>query len=144
MKVRGFGLGAFVFGALAASALPSLAQEIPNLFGTWKGTAQAVYVGKNPYRPPEHPGPNMPAKTIEFTLTITEQQGNRISGQSTGGARAETLIGAISPNNKSGTILDDDGQYVSTIRDTDTLDVCYSHLKPNDKVVACYAWKRAK
>lgn len=65
----------------------------------------------------------MPAKTIDFTFTITGQQGNRIAGQSTGGARAETLIDAISPTNKSGTILDDDGQYLFTIRDTDTLDV---------------------
>jgi hypothetical protein len=144
MKLRGFGLGAFVFGALAASALPSLAQEIPNLVGTWKGTAQAVYVGENPYRLPERAGPNMPAKTIEFTFTISEQQGNRISGQSTASGHTETLIGAISPNNQGGTILDDDGQYLFTIRDTNTLDVCYSHLKPNDKVVACYAWKRAK
>jgi hypothetical protein len=123
---------------------PSQAQDTPNLLGTRKATAQAVHVGDNPYRPPEHPGLNMPAKTIEFTFTITEQQGNRIAGQSTGGARAETLIGAISPSNKSGTILDDDGRYLFTIRDTDTLDVCYSHSKPNDKVVSCYAWKRVR
>jgi hypothetical protein len=144
MKVRGLGLAVSVFGVLATSAMPSWAQEIPNLVGTWKGTAQAVFVGENPYRPAERSGPNMPAKTIEFTFTISEQQGNRISGQSSGGGRTETLIGAISSNNKGGVILDDDGQYLFTIQDTDTLDVCYNHLKPNDKVVACYVWKRAK
>ena len=83
----------------------------------------------------------MPAKTIEFTVTITAPQGNRIAGQSTGSARAETLIGAISPSYKSGMILDDDGQYLFTIRDIDTLDVCYSHSKPNDKAVS---WLRVK
>jgi hypothetical protein len=31
--------------------------------------------------------------------------------------------------NRSGIVLDDDGQYVFTIRDNDTLDTCYSYAK---------------
>jgi len=136
-------VGSVLFGLLVTAA-PSRAVDIPNLVGTWKGTAQAVHVGNNPYRPSDRAGPNMSTSEIEFTFTISEQKDNRFSGQSTGGGRTETLIGAISPSNQGGTILDDDGQYVFTIRDPNTLDTCYSHQKPNDKVVACYAWKRVK
>ena len=80
--------------------------------------------------------------TLEFTFTITTQQGNRFSGQSSDGKRTENLIGAISPNNKNGIVLDDDGQYLFTVRDSNTLDACYSHSNANSKVVSCYEWKR--
>jgi hypothetical protein len=40
--------------------------------------------------------------------------------------------------------IDDDGEYLFTIRDNDTLDTCYRHLTPPSKVVARYAWKRQK
>jgi hypothetical protein len=137
-------LGGICFGALAISGLPSRAEEPLNLVGTWKGIAQAVHVGANPYRPSEQSGANFSSATIEFTFTITKQQGNRFSGQSSDGKRIETLIGAISPSNKNGIVLDDDGQYLFTVRDNDTLDACYSHLTASSKVVACYEWKRVK
>ena len=88
--------------------------------------------------------PVLSSNEIEFTFTIAEQKGNRFSGTSSDGKRVETLIGAISPNNQSGVILDDDGQYLFTIRDRDTLDACYFHLNPSSKVVACDALKRVK
>src|SRR5262245_32423800 len=46
------------FGMLAiAASVPAHAQQAPNLVGTWKGTAQSVHVGTNPYRPSEGTGP---------------------------------------------------------------------------------------
>ena len=144
MKLRGALLGSVVLAALAMAVAPSRAADIPNLVGTWKGTALAIHIGDNPYRKSTQAGPNMPANTIEMTITIGEQKDNRFSGQATGGGRTETLIGAISPSNLGGVILDDDGQYLFTIRDSNTLDVCYSHQKPNDKVVICFAWQRTK
>ena len=41
-------------------------------------------------------------------------------------------------------MLDDDGQYVFTIRDLETLDVCYSHTTAASKVVACFPWTKNK
>ena len=34
------------------------AQTVPNLVGTWKGSAQAVFLGSNPYRPNRNAGAN--------------------------------------------------------------------------------------
>jgi hypothetical protein len=133
-----------IFGAVVVSSGASRAQEMPNVVGTWKGTAQAVHVGDNPYRSTEGSGPSFSESSIEFTFTITDQRGNRFSGHSSGGKRAETLIGAISPSNRSGIVVDDDGQYLFTVRDRDTLDVCYSHLNLSGKVASCYEWKRSK
>jgi hypothetical protein len=115
--------------AVVAMGLPygARAQQIPNLVGSWKGTAYAVFLGSNPYRPSENRAANFPSAPLEFTFVIKEQHENRFSGESTAGGRTEQLVGAISPDNRSGIVLDDDGQYVFTIRDNDTLDTCYSH-----------------
>jgi hypothetical protein len=130
---------------LAAMGAPFDAEaQTPNLVGTWKGTAYAVFLGSNPYRPSENRSANFPSAPLEFTFTIKEQQENRFSGESTAGGRTEQLVGAISPDNRSGVVLDNDGQYLFTIRDSATLDACYSHAKPESKVVSCYTWKRQK
>ena len=145
MSLQGVGRFAVLSLVLALSSLPARAQEVPSLVGTWKGTAQAVTLGANPYREStQQQTPIFSSREIEFTFTITEQKGNRFSGSSSDGNRRETLIGALSPNNQGGIILDDDGQYLFTVRDRDTLDACYFHLNPSSKVVACYAWKRVR
>lgn len=134
-----FGL---VVGSMATFSGPLGAQTAPNLVGTWKGTAQAIHMGVNPYRAPASSAPVFSASPMEFTVTIVDQKDNRFTGKKTSGERSETLIGAISPNNQSGVMLDDDGQYLFTLRDQNTLDVCYNHLNTSGKVIACYTWKR--
>ena len=91
------------------AAIPGVAdaQGIPMLVGTWKGTAYAVSVGSNPYRTPDTKEPNFPSDALEFTFVIREQHDSRFSGTSTAGRLTETLIGAISPDNKGGVVLDD-------------------------------------
>ncbi|CAN5887969.1 hypothetical protein BH11PSE3_BH11PSE3_26950 [soil metagenome] len=144
MKARSTLQAAAAAATLMIFATAAEGQDIPNLVGTWKGTAQAIFVGANPSRPSEQNGPVFSGNPLEFTFVIKEQRDNRISGQSSDGKRSENLIGAISPNNLGGIILDDDGQYLFTIRDSDTLDTCYSHQNLSSKVVACYTWKRQK
>ncbi len=140
------GCAAYSVGVLALLALTTgaaWADDPPTLVGTWKGNAYAVQIGANPYRPEEGTGPSFPSAGIEFSFAITEQKGNRFAGTSSGGPRGETLIGAISPDNRTGVILDDDGEYAFTIRDAETLDVCYRHSIPKSRVVACYGLKRS-
>ena len=132
---------------LALTAGPALAQQQPppNLVGSWKGVSPgAAVVGGNPYwsgAPQSEPYYTEP---LEFTITIKGQKANRFIGELASGERKERLIGAISPNNLGGVMLDDDGQYVFTIRDNETLDVCYSHSNAASKVVACFPWTKNK
>jgi hypothetical protein len=127
----------------AAAAGDARAADPPDLVGTWKGTAHAVHVGSNPYRVAEKPGPNFPENAIEFTYAITEQHGNRFAGTATGGRFTETLIGALSPDNRSGFFLDEDGEYTFTVRDADTLDACYRHTFTTSRVAGCWELRRA-
>lgn len=119
------------------------AQEAPNLVGTWKGMATVVHIGSNPYRVAESNGPNLPPNAVEMTYVFTKQEGNRFVGTSTNGKFTETVIGAISLDNRTGVALDDDGQYTFTLRDLNTIDLCYAHSFPTSKVVGCWQIKRA-
>jgi hypothetical protein len=130
-------------GLIALAAVSARAQEPPNLIGIWKGSAHAVYIGSNPYRVAEKAGPNFSTNLIEFTYSITEQKGTVFAGTSGAGRFSETLIGAISPDNRSGVMSDDDGQYMFTIRDSNTLDICYQHSFPTSRVAACWTIKRS-
>lgn len=133
----GLSLVALFAGSVAA-------QEIPNVVGTWKGSTRAVIIGSNPYRIAEAKGPNLPPNLIEFTYSITQQEDNRFVGTSGAGKFSETLIGAINPDNKTGIMIDDDGQYQFTFRDPDTMDMCYWHSNLTSKVVSCWQLKRTK
>lgn len=136
-----------MIAALAATATlhaAASAQEAVTLVGTWKGKATAVHVGSNPYRVAQGKEPNFPSEEIEFTYVFKRQEGNRFSGESSNGKFNETLIGAFKAGNKDGVILDDDGQYLFTVRDPNTIDLCYSHSFPTSRVVACFTVTRVQ
>ncbi|MBL8908007.1 MAG: hypothetical protein JNM20_15140 [Rhizobiales bacterium] len=117
-------------------------KEIPNLVGVWKGKTLAVHIGANPYRVADGNGVQFPTNEIEFTYDITEQHDKRFAGKSSGGKFSETIIGMLAPDGHTAVMLDDDGQYAMTLVDPNTIDMCYHHLYPTTKVVACWQIKR--
>lgn len=127
-----------------AAALPARAADAPDLTGTWKGTVeQAVMVGDTPYRTAD------PARKvtfadepIEFTFIVGEQRGARFGGEMSGRGKSETFIGTFHADGKTGVMLDDDGRYDFTLRDANTIDLCYDHTKPGSKVIACWTITR--
>ncbi len=128
---------AVIFAASSASA-----QTPPNIVGTWKGKAQAVYVGPTPYRVSEGSGPNFGGE-IEYSYIVKQQQGGRFSGDQTAGKVTETIIGALRPPEfRSGIIIDQDGESDFTLRNATTMDVCYRHINLTSKVVACFTLEK--
>jgi hypothetical protein len=86
--------------------------------------------------------PNFGNNVIEFTYVIKEQDGARFAGE-TEGKFVETIIGSLKPPEyRSGIFLDNDGQYEFTLRDENTIDMCYWHLYPASKVVSCWTITR--
>lgn len=128
-----------LFAAMLLAGSTAAAQEPPNLVGTWKGTATAVSLGANPYRVQESDAAYFSSDPIEFTFDITDQQDARFSGTLGAGPGTETMIGSLRPPDfTAGVFLDDDGHYAFTMRDATTIDLCYDHIYPKTKVVACY------
>lgn len=131
-----------ICGAAVMFAAPvASAQTPPNQVGTWKGKAEAVIVGPNPYRVTENPGPNF-GGTMEFTYIIKQQQGVRFTGELSAKV-TETVIGTLRPPEfRSGIMLDNDGEYDFTLRDAKTMDVCYRHINLTSKAVACFTLEK--
>ena len=132
--------------ALFVLATPALAEEAPNMLGKWVGMVDsAVMVGNTPDRTAEADRKITFAKeSLEFTFDIKEQVGARFGGEMVAPKRSETLIGHLYPDNKSGMMLDDDGQYFFNLSDANTMQLCYDHSKPDSKVIACWTAKRAQ
>lgn len=132
-----------IFGAAVMFAAPfASAQTPPNLVGTWKGKAQAVFVGPTPYRVAEGSGPNFGGE-IEYSYVVKQQQGTRFSGDQSAGKVTETIIGALRPPEfRSGIIIDQDGESDFTLRNTTTMDVCYRHINLTSRVVACFTLEK--
>lgn len=129
-------VSAIVFAASSASA-----QTPPNLVGTWKGKAEAVIIGPNPYRVTENAGPNF-GGPMEFTYVIKQQQGTRFTGELTA-KLSETVIGTLRPPEfRSGIMIDNDGEYDFTLRNPTTMDVCYRHINLTSKAVACWTMEK--
>jgi hypothetical protein len=133
-----------IVAVLAGFGSGARADDVPNLVGTWKASAVAVKIGSNRYRPGESRDPTFASEPLELTFTITEQHDNRFVGKLRAGSYDETVIGAISPNGRSGVMLDDDGRHDFTIRDADAIDLCYAHSLPNNRVVSCHTLTRQK
>jgi hypothetical protein len=130
-------------GLIVVTSLPAASQQLPSMVGTWKGTGTGVQIGPTPYRPAEGTGVKFPDNEIEFTYDIKEQHGNRFTGQLSGGTHKETIIGAVQLNNRGGVMLDDDGKYLFTLIDPNTMDLCYDHHYSASKFVGCFRVKRS-
>ena len=131
-----------IFTTALGLALPAAAQP-PDLIGTWKGTGYAVRLGPSHYRSTKDVEAAFPDKPVEFTYVIKGQHGHRFTGESTSRKGKKTFIGAVQPGNRGGVILDSDGQYIFTLIDPNTIDMCYSCQYPDNKQVTCFRLKRA-
>lgn len=128
--------------AFSLIATCASAQTPPSLVGTWKGKAEAVFIGPTPYRVAEGTGPNFGGQ-IEYSYVVKQQQGNRFSGEQSAGKVTEVIIGSLRPPEyRSGVILDHDGESDFTLRNATTMDVCYRHTNMTSKVVACFTLEK--
>jgi hypothetical protein len=107
-------------------ATPGLSQDAVSLVGTWVG--QRDRIAKVEGR-----------RGGLATLVITEQQGNTFSGRlkrsNATGDEEEPLWGAFTPGARLMMGSDDEGTYIFTLLDQNTLDYCYSETGPSPRTV---------
>jgi hypothetical protein len=112
-----------IFALLAAT--PGFGQEV-SLVGTWTG--QRDRIAKVEGR-----------RGGLATLVITEQQGNtfvgRLKRSNATGDEEEPLWGAFTPGARLMMGADDEGTYIFTLLDQNTLDYCYSEAGPSPRAV---------
>jgi hypothetical protein len=110
----------------AALAQPALSEEAFSLIGTWTG--QRDRIAKVEGR-----------RGGLATLVITEQQGNTFTGRlkraNPTGDEEEPLWGAFTPNGHLIMGSDEEGTYIFSRVDQNTLDYCYSETGASPRTV---------
>ncbi len=119
---------ALICSLIVATALttPALSAEALSLVGTWTG--QRDRIAKVEGR-----------RGGLATLVITEQQGNtfvgRLKRSNPTGDEEEPLWGAFTPDYHLMMGSDDEGTYLFSLVDQNTLDYCYSETAPSPRTV---------
>src|SRR2546422_5345057 len=109
-----------------ALSMPAFSAEAQSLVGTWTG--QRDRIAKVEGR-----------RGGLATLVITEQQGNTFAGHlkrsNPTGDEDEPLWGAFTPGGQLMMGSDDEGTYIFSLIDRNTLDYCYSETRPSPRSV---------
>ncbi len=126
---------ALVYPAMLAvlASTPVLGAESVSLVGTWTGQRDRIAKGEKP-------------RGGLATLTITEQQGNTFTGRlkrsNPTGDEEEPLWGAFTAGAKLMMGADDEGTYMFSLIDQNTLDYCYSETGSTPKTICARLTRR--
>jgi hypothetical protein len=120
-----FGMKALLATAALLIATPAFTQDV-SLVGTWTG--QRDRIAKVEGR-----------RGGLATMVITEQQGNTFTGRlkrsNATGDEEEPLWGAFTPGGKLIMGTDDEGTYMFSLVDANTLDYCYAETGRSPRAV---------
>lgn len=120
----------FVTGIIAAMLLatPALAQDVPNIIGTWTGPSDGLSQKDGWITGP-------------VTLVVSEQRGRSFRAKVTipaakGGSQTEAVVGTFTPDGRTIYLAADDGIHIAVLQGT-TLDACYMEPGDDDGLTLC-------
>jgi hypothetical protein len=112
---------------------PASSAESISLVGTWTGQRERIAKVEG-------------RRGGLATLVITEQQGNTFAGRlkraNATGDEEEPLWGAFTPGARLMIGSDDEGTYIFSLIDQNTLDYCYSETGPSPRSVCARLTRR--
>lgn len=126
------------------------AQEaVPDMTGTWIGTAKSVVFGMNKFHPGEV-AVTPRVSELEYTMKITGQDGRVFWGEAWASSAPEnrdTLALALAADGRTIMGADNDGAHMMTLVAPDRIERCYAHpgSSPSGSTVAsCGYYERVK
>lgn len=117
--------------------------SIPNLVGTWTVKTQAILMLKGD-APGKHTHYEKQVNTSGGEVVITKQDGRLLWGTFTSPKMTENFVAAIGFDNKSISLVDQDGFMDAKLIDKDTIQGIYRHATPADSVLSVGTWHRKK
>lgn len=131
-------LSALLVGASTAAAV---AQDVPNLVGTWSGTiVGGARFGALNHDPAEKE-PVFADRNKQWTLTIATQDGTGLIGTWATKAKTENVVGVIRQDNVSVLLADEDNTFDARLISANEMELCA--LEAGAATIAvCYRMKR--
>ena len=135
MLARWIGTG-IIAALLALSTGASAQTNVPDLKGSWSGTAEIVHRDEVA----EHidPSVNKPAfLTLPFTITIEQQEGRGFAGSLASARATDPLIGRVRSDGRRLHMVDDDGTLTGELVGPDEMELCRTEVTPHSMNVYC-------
>jgi hypothetical protein len=134
-----FKLAIAIFAFLPALVL---AQNAPNMIGTWIATSNAAVIGSAAHNHhPDKKDKEIYFNKVQLNFVIDRQEGLNFSGSLSTSKHKEVIIGAIMPDFQGGVMTDEDGTHAFKIIDATTIQNCYVQIS-NPKVASCSIAKK--
>jgi len=134
MLARWIGTG--IIAALLAPATVASAQTaVPDLKGSWSGTAEIVHRSEVAEHVDPTAKPSFP--TLPFTITIEQQEGRRFAGSLASARASDPLIGMIRSDGRRLHLVDNDGTLIGELLGPDEMEVCRTEVTPHSMNVYC-------
>ena len=128
--------------ALLGSAHPSLAQDFPDMIGTWTGIGEGVVIGDPLHFAPDAEGNDAPRRAaFEITIEIVNQDERFIWGTISGGSAVEPWLATLWSDGKGYMGVDSDGYMFGRILSENEVENCYAHTGAT-MVAACTVMTR--
>lgn len=123
------------------TVMPSVAQTMPDLKGTWSGPWKSVVYGTSPHHPGHETRAHPPRiRETTFTFEIQGSEGQMFWGQhwSNISKLKEPFAAVIRPDGQTILGSDTDGSLSGTITAPDRIELCYTHsaLSPWKSIIA--------
>lgn len=129
-----------------AGAVPVMAQDVPDIKGTWVSTENvAVVIGSGDHHEDSEADLSAPrASSQSFTLVIDTQDGRRFWGRLSSSGGEEAFLAVFRPDLTSFVGVDDNGYIDGAVTPEGGIELCYRHvgLGLQTTVVACSTFER--
>jgi hypothetical protein len=139
MLARWMGTG--ILAALLAPATVASAQtNVPDLKGSWSGTAEIVHRSEVA----EHVAPTTKPSFLTLPFTIEQQEGRGFVGSLASARASDPLIGRIRSDGRRLHMVDNDGTLTGELLGRDEMEVCRTEVTPHSMNVYCATLTRGR
>lgn len=112
---------------LVLTLIPAIAlADTPRIVGTWTGQATATVYGSGGHHPADLGG-SVTYRTIDVSYVFEHQEGRNFYGKFVSPTQTELLLGTFSRDNRTGIMVDLDGQFSFEVYEPNRMEVCYGH-----------------
>jgi hypothetical protein len=127
---------------LAAGPVTVLAQDVPDMVGTWVSEpTHAVVLGSGAHYVDESGKSRPRAVAVVLTLTIDHQDGRRFWGRLASETQEEPWLAVFDRTGQSYVGVDSDGHLGGTLMGPDRFENCYTQVAPI-QVASCAIFHR--
>ena len=141
MLARWIGTG-IITAMLASATVASAQTDIPDLKGSWSGTAEIVHRSEVAEHVDPSAKPSFP--TLPFTITIEQQEGRGFAGSLASARASDPLIGKIRSDGRQLHMVDNDGTLTGELLRPDEMEVCRTEVTPHSMNVYCATLTRRR